>query len=253
MNILSKIFKFLQAEAHALVSKFEDPVKLIEQGIRDLKKDFDESMQSVAQIKAISIGTKKELETKKQIATDYERKAMVLLQKAKNGELDEAEADRLAGEALKKRQEVLKDVERLTNEAKTYDANLEQMSKKVQELKNQIQKSEKEYQSLKARAIVAKTTKKVNKQLAGIDSDSTLAMIEDMKTRIVAEENLAEAYGEVSMLPNSVDDEINNAIGTDLDVQQSLMEMKQKLLANPDKTEKSEVEESIEDLKKELN
>ena len=111
MNILSKIFKFLQSEAHALVARFEDPVKLIEQGIRDLKKDFDESMQSVAQIKAISIGTKKELETKKQIATDYERKAMVLLQKAKNGELDEAEADRLAGEALKKRQEALKDVE----------------------------------------------------------------------------------------------------------------------------------------------
>ena len=60
MNLLIRILKFFQSEAHALVSRFEDPVKLIEQGIRDLKKDFDDSMKSVAQIKAIAIGTKKE-------------------------------------------------------------------------------------------------------------------------------------------------------------------------------------------------
>ena len=71
MNLLVRILKFFQSEAHALVSRFEDPVKLIEQGIRDLKKDFDESMKSLAQIKAIAIGTKKELEVKKQIASDY--------------------------------------------------------------------------------------------------------------------------------------------------------------------------------------
>lgn len=248
MNLLIRIFKFFQSEAHALVSKFEDPVKLIEQGIRDLKKDFDNSMKSVAQIKAIAIGTKKELETKKQIVADYEQKAMILLQKAKNGELDEAEADRLAAEALKKRQEALREVEKLTNDAKNYDASLEQMSKKILELKNKIKESENEYNSLKARATVAKTTKKINQQLSSIGADSTMAMIEDMKTRISAEENLAEAYGEVALVETSVDDEINKAIGTDLDIQKSLTEMKQKLLANPD----TQNNDNIDDLKKDL-
>ncbi len=248
MNLLIRILKFFQSEAHALVSKFEDPVNLIEQGIRDLKKDFDESMKNVAQIKAIAIGTKKELETKKQIAADYEQKAMILLQKAKNGELDESEADRLATEALKKRQEALKEVEKLTNDAKNYDVSLEQMSKKILELKNKIKESENEYNSLKARATVAKTTKKINQQLSSIGSDSTMAMIEDMKTRINAEENLAEAYGEVAFVETSVDDEINKAIGTDLDVQKSLAEMKQKLLANPD----AQNNDNIDDLKKDL-
>jgi len=249
MNLLIRIFKFFQSEAHALVSRFEDPVKLIEQGIRDLKKDFDDSMKSVAQIKAIAISTKKELETKKQIAADYEQKAMILLQKAKNGELDESEADRLASEALKKRQEALKEVERFTNDAKNYDASLEQMSKKILELKNKIKESENEYNSLKARAAVAKTTKKVNQQLSSIGSDSTMAMIEDMKTRISAEENLAEAYGEVALVETSVDDEINKAIGTDLDIQKSLNEMKQKLLT----TSESQNSTDIDDLKKDLD
>jgi len=249
MNLLIRIFKFFQSEAHALVSRFEDPVKLIEQGIRDLKKDFDDSMKSVAQVKAIAISTKKELEAKKQIAADYEQKAMILLQKAKNGELDESEADRLASEALKKRQEALKEVEKLTNDVKNYDVSLEQMSKKILELKNKIKESENEYNSLKARATVAKTTKKVNQQLSSIGSDSTMAMIEDMKTRISAEENLAEAYGEVALVETSVDDEINKAIGTDLDIQKSLAEMKQKLLANPDNINN----DNIDDLKKDLD
>lgn len=249
MNLLTRIFKFMQSEAHSLVSKFEDPVKLIEQGIRDLKKDFDESMKSVAQIKAIAIGAKKELETKKQIAADYEQKAMLLLQKAKNGELEEAEADRLATEALKKRQEALKEVEKLTNDVKNYDASLKQMSKKILELKNKIKDSENEYNSLKARATVARTTKKVNQQLSSVGSDSTMSMIEDMKTKINAEENLAQAYGEVAGVETSIDDEINKAIGTDIDIQKSLTEMKQKLIANPN----SQNVDSIEDLKKDLD
>ena len=249
MNLLVKIFKFFQAEAHAFIRKFEDPVKLIEQGIRDLKKDFDESMKNVAQVKAIAIGAKKELETKKQIAQDYEQKALALLQKAKNGELDESEADRLAGEALKKRQEALREVEKLTNDVKNYNASLEQMNKKILELKNKIKDSENEYNSLKARAAVAKTTKKVNQQLSSISSDSTMAMIEDMKTRISAEENLAEAYGEIPSIETSVDDEINKALNGDINIQNSLMEMKQKLLANPNKEENAD---SLDELKKSL-
>ena len=248
MNLLTRILKLFQSEAHAVVSRFEDPVKLIEQGIRDLKADFDESMKSVAQIKAIAIGAKKELEAKKQIAADYEQKAMILLQKANNGELDEAEADRLASEALKKRQEALKEVERLANDVRNYDASLEQMSKKILELKNKIKESENEYNSLKARAVVAKTTKKVNQQLSSIGTDSTMAMIEDMKKKIKTEENLAEAYGQTASLETSVDDEINKAIGTSSDIQKSLAEMKQKLLSNPN----GKNVDNIDDLKKDL-
>ncbi len=246
-NLIMRLFKFIQSEAHAFLNRFEDPVKLIEQGIRDLKKDFDESMKSVAQIKAISIGAKKELEVKKQIASDYEQKALIILQKAKNNELDSTEADRLASEALKKRQDALNEVQRLSEEIKKYDSSLSGMEKKITELKNKIKESENEYNSLKARAVVAKTTKKVNQQLSSVSSDSTMAMLEEMKTKIQEEENLAEAYAETKTIETSIDDEINKAIGTNLDVQQALSEMKQKLIANPDNQDK------IEDLKKELD
>ena len=63
-------------------------------------------MQNVAKVKAIAINTKKEMEVKKQIAIDYEQKAIRLLKKAQKGELDSAEADRLAAEALNKLSQV---------------------------------------------------------------------------------------------------------------------------------------------------
>ncbi len=70
-----------------------------------------------------------------------------------------------------------------------------------------------------------------------------------MKTKINAEENLAQAYGEVAGVETSIDDEINKAIGTDIDIQKSLTEMKQKLIANPN----SQNVDSTEDLKKDLD
>ena len=41
MSILKKVFKIGQAEAHSLLDQLENPIKLTEQGIRDLKNDLD--------------------------------------------------------------------------------------------------------------------------------------------------------------------------------------------------------------------
>jgi len=251
MNLFTKLFKLIQANAHALLKKFEDPVKLAEQGIRDLKGDFDESMKNVAKMKAIVIGAKKDIEVKKQIAVDYEQKALVILKKGQNNELDSQEADRLASAALQKKQAALEEASKLSTDLKSYEQTLSMMEKKVQELKNKIREWETEYQALKARAIVAKTTKKINQQLSTVNADSTTAMLEDMKQRITEEENLAEAYGEAAQLETSIDDEIDRVAGIDYNIQNSLEALKQKLLENPDKTQNDN--SSIEDLKKELN
>ena len=47
MSLFKRIFKVGQAEAHSAMDKLEDPIKLTEQGIRDLKKDLDGSLQGL--------------------------------------------------------------------------------------------------------------------------------------------------------------------------------------------------------------
>ena len=250
MNLFLRAFKLLQATAHYLLSKFENPVRLTEQAIRDLKKDFDDSMQNFAKVKAISIGVKKEIEAKTMQAKEYEQKAIQLLKKAKSGELDEKEADRLAGEALNKKNELLKEVQKMNSEAKNYDEMLKKMEGKISELKHQIQKWEGEYQSLKARYTVAKTTKKVSKQLSSVDYDSTTSLLEEMKNKITEEENLAAAYEETAKIGTNIDDEINKALGTRIEVQGELDAIKQQLI---ECKEDDSSQNEIEQLKKELD
>ena len=70
-----------------------------------------------------------------------------------------------------------------------------------------------------------------------------------MKRKIQEEENLAQAYGEIGQIETSVDDEINKAIGVNLNVQNEIEAIKQKLLANPQACENDDVDK----MKKELD
>ena len=55
MGIFSRMLKMGEAESHALLDNFEDPIKMSDQGIRDLKKELAEGIKSLAEVKAIAI------------------------------------------------------------------------------------------------------------------------------------------------------------------------------------------------------
>lgn len=212
MNIFRRLFKIGQAEANSAIDSMEDPIKMTEQGIRDLKKDLEKSLESLAQIKALAIRSKNDLETFTLKAEDYQQKAMLILQKAQKGEMDATEADRLAKQALIKKEENIQEVSRTKLESEKLDASVSQLEKSVQEIKHNIQKWENELKTLKARVKVSKATKNLNKQMAELDSSSTVTMLERMKDKVTQEEALAEAYGDLADSTKTIDDELNDAI-----------------------------------------
>ena len=214
MSIFRRLFKIGEAEANTVIDKMEDPVKMSEQAIRDLKVDLNKALESLAEVKAIAIRTRRDSKNQEQLASDYEKKAMLLLQKAQQGQMDGGEADRLATEALNKKEQAEKEVNRLTAEVQKYDNMTANLEAKVNDLKSQISRWENELRTLKARAKVSTATKKLNKQMAGIDSSSTVAMLERMRTKVEEEESLAQSYGEIAAAPKSVDDEIDKALGS---------------------------------------
>ena len=231
-NLITRFFKMFQSSAHAILNKFENPINIAEQSIRDLKKDYEEAMRGLAEIKALSISTKRQLDEKKQIAADYERKALILLQNAKAGTLSEAEADRLASEALQKKSTALAESVELAQALKNNEIMEQKMEGKVVAIKNQIRKWESELSTMKARYKVAKSTKKINQQLTTMSNDSTAAMLEKMKNKVNEEEALATAYDDMLYLESDIDKEIDKAIGStySADVQLSLQELKNKML-----------------------
>jgi phage shock protein A len=241
MGIFQRIFKVAQAETHSVVDKFEDPIKMTEQGIRDLKNDLSAAMKSLAEVKAIAIRMRKDGEDQKKLAADYERKAMMLLQKAQQGGFDPAEADRLASEALVKKEESAKRAAEFLTNHKQQQQLSDQLQVKVEKLKQTVGKYENELITLKARARTAESMKKINKQMTQVDSSSTVAMLEKMKNKVTEEESLAEAYGELSDSAASVDEEIEKALADTprASASDSLAAMKKKMGIAEGDSEKS--------------
>ncbi len=212
MNFFKRLFKIGEAEANAALDKMEDPIKLTEQGIRDMKGDLSKSLESLAQVKALAIRAKNDAEEFAAKADDYQQKAMLILKKAHNGDLEVEEADRLAKEALIKKEENAKHLERTTAETTRFDNSVAQLEKNVQEIKQNISKWENELKTLKARVKVSDATKNLNKQLAEIDSSSTVSMLERMKEKVAQDEALAEAYGDIANVSKTIDEEIDKAV-----------------------------------------
>ena len=231
LGAFKRLFKVAQAEAHSVVDKLEDPIKLTEQGIRDLKKDLNSSLKGLAEVKALTIRLKKEQAEKKQVAADYERKAMLLLESGQKGKIKAEDADRLAGEALSKKEAATKQAITISKGLRDQDRMVAQLEANVKKLKSQVNNWENELTTLRARSRVASATKKLNQQLAGTASDSTIGMLEKMKSKVQEDEALADSYGEIAMVETNVDAEINQALAGEADpkTSESLAELKKKM------------------------
>lgn len=214
MSIFQRLFNVGKAEVHSAIDKFEDPIKMTEQGIRDLKKDLSSAMTSLAEVKGQAIRLRKQAEDNKKASADWERKAMILIQKAQGGGLDPEEADRLATEALNRKEEADRRLAQFEQDAQAQETMANQLQSQVDKLKSTIATHENELISLRARAKTAAATKKINKQLAKVDSSGTIAMLERMKERVEEDESLSQAYGEMAGEAKSVDEEIDSALST---------------------------------------
>ena len=213
-GLFSRVLRLGKAEAHSVVNKFEDPIKMTEQGIRDMKQDLEKSLEALAQVKALAIRAKNEQEEHQDKAEDYHNKAILILKKAEKEQMEKEEADRLAKQALVKKEEAQQHITRAKEEVKKFNESIAQLENNIQGIKSNISNWENELKTLKARVKVSNATKNLNKQMAEIDSASTVSMLERMKEKVAQEEALAEAYGDIANASKSIDEELEKAADT---------------------------------------
>ena len=230
-SIFSRLFKWGQSEAHSVVDSLEDPIKMTEQGIRDLRQSLQEATASLAQVKSVAIRLKRDSEEQQRIAGEYERKAMLLLQKMQAGSMEQAEAEELARAALAKKDSAAERARSLAGDHQSQQKAADALQVKIEKLRRDVSKYENELVTLRARARTAESMKKVNKQLSGVDSSSTIAMLEKMKAKVEEEESLAQAYGELADETSSIDEQIDEALAEPEDAAgaDSLAELKAKM------------------------
>ena len=230
MNIFKRLFRIGQAEIHAVLDGVEDPVQITETGIVEMKENLTLTLESLAKVKAMVIRAKNEKEKKRSEAQDYGNKAVLLISKAQNGDIDIAQAERLAKEALLRKEQLISEINELDVQRIEHENIASDIQKNIEILKFNIIKWENELKTLKAKIRISKVTQEVNKQMAQIDSDSTLNMLERIKEKIAEEDALSQAYATLNKCNLSVDDEIDIAIGAnEQNVDLELNEIKRKL------------------------
>lgn len=233
MNIIKRLFRIGRAEAHSAIDGLENPIKMTEQGIREMKEQLDKSIHALAQVKALSIRRKNEQEALFNQSEDYQNKAMLLVQKGMKEEMPLNEADRLAKEALKKKEQSLVDAQNAEIEHKKLENDVEKMQSNINTLKSSILKWEGELKTLRARVQVSQATQDINKKMTQIDSNSTISMLEKMKDKVLQQEALADAYGHIADASKSIDQEINAAVNTsDAHAESELQKLKEQFNTN---------------------
>ncbi len=198
MNIFRRLYKLGKAEANAMIDKMEDPIRLTEEGIRDLKEDLSVQMEDLAQIKSKSIRSKNKIEELINKADALESKALLTLQKAQQGALEMEEADKLAGSFLVTKEDIMDQIEEEQKEAEILSQGVEKVETQISKVKSDIHQWENELNTLKARVRISKATEKLNKQMAGQEPSGTIEMLERMRDKVAQEEALARAYEEIA-------------------------------------------------------
>lgn len=230
MNIFKRLYTIGKAEINSVLENFEDPIKLTEKGISDMKNQLSESMEALAKLKALSIRKKNEIESEEQAAKDYYMKAILLVQKSEKGEIEVSEADRLAKESLKKQNIAQERAENLKKENEKLQDDCEKMQANINNLKSSISKWENELRTLEARVQVSEATKDINQKMTQIDSSSAVSMLEKLKEKVVQQEAMAEAYSDISKAGKSVDEEIDDLVkNIDGEAENALQKLKESL------------------------
>lgn len=189
MGLFDRVSRVVRSNLNAMVSSAEDPEKILEQTVEDMKEDLVQLRQAVAQ----SIASQKRLEQQynqaETQASKWYSNAQLALKKGDEG---------LAREALTRKKT-------FSDTATSLKAQLDQSTTQVTKLKRsmtalegKIAEAKTKKEMLKARARAAKATEQINQAMGGIDPSNAISAFERMEEKVLDMEARSEAVAELS-------------------------------------------------------
>jgi phage shock protein A len=189
MGIFSRLGTLIKSNINDLISKAEDPEKMLSQVLVDMKNQLVEAKKQVA----VAIGDEKRLKKQwdEQVANskEWERKAMMAVH---------AGDDNLAKEALMRQ----KEHEELSNQFESQwhlqkDA-VDKLKEQLRTLNSKIEEAKRKKNILVARAKRAEAQKTIQQTMAGLSDTSAFDTFDRMSEKVEAIEAEAEASTELA-------------------------------------------------------
>ena len=214
MSIFDRLFRIGKAEANAAVDKLEDPAKMADQILRELRANYQQAITGEAEIKALALQHRASELQNRNAAEEWERKANELLDRVESKQLDEAKGNELAMKAAEAHQNALVQADQFAKMADKEEAAVAVMDAKIKQIKEQIAETESRAQLISSRAKTAEVTEKINKTLSNVDTDGLMATLNRMDQKATAAEFRSAAYAQIEDSTMSSEQEINKVLGS---------------------------------------
>jgi phage shock protein A len=198
MGIFDRFRTVVSSNINDLISKSENPEKMLNQLLIDMNEQMIESKKAVA----MAIADEKKLERdtieNKRLADDWEKKAMLAVR---------ANRDDLAKEALLRKQEYEGYATQLQTQWEAQKASVEKLKDSLRQLQNKIDEASRKKNILIARAKRAEAQEKINKTMSSLEGNSSSydtfermsKKVDEIEARADANKELADLSSDASL------------------------------------------------------
>jgi phage shock protein A len=203
MGLLRRISDLLKSNISDLVSRAEDPEKLLNTAIEDMQRQLIEAKSRVAVSIADEKRLQKQLEATQAKSSDWEKKAMAAVR---------AGRDDLAMEALSKKKEHDASSLQFEQQLSGQKVAVDELKKALSALTAKIDETKRKRSLLVARAKRAEAQKHIAETLTITSDRSALDRIDRMEEKVERIEAEAEAHWEIAAMSNSHDKDLEEQI-----------------------------------------
>ncbi|AQQ54868.1 PspA/IM30 family protein [Planococcus lenghuensis] len=198
-QFFKRVKTYMGSELNAALDKAEDPVKMLDQFMREMSVDIREAETATAKQLANEKMLKKKLDEAQSMAAKRQQQA---------ADAVEAGNDDLARRALEDKQNYMKQADALQPAHEQAAADSAALREKLAEMKREYEEMELKKDSLKARAESAKTRTKMNRTLSSVGGDESRQGFDRMEEKVMQYEAEAETSEDLRSGSRSLDDEL---------------------------------------------
>ena len=224
MGIFSRLGSLIKSNINDLISRAEDPEKMLNQVLLDMQSSLVEAKKQVAVAIADEKRLQKQLETEQEKSKEWERKAMVAVR---------ANDDTLAREALTRKQEHDNIGGQYQQQWTAQKAAVDKLKDALRLLNNKIEEAKRKKNILVARKKRAEAQKTIASTMSGLTDTSAFDTFDRMSAKIDQLEAEAEAGSELAgeMTGDSLDSKFAQleAAGHTAGGDNALLELKAKM------------------------
>ena len=188
MGIFDRLATLLKSNINDLISRAEDPEKMLDQIVVDMRNQLARAKQQVAQAIADEKRLKDQAEAELKAAQDWEHKAMLAIKEGR---------DDLAKQALVRQQEHLAHGEQLHATWMQHQAETEKLKNSLRDLNDKIEEAKRKKNLLLARQRRAQAQARISETMSSMSEKSAFEAFARMEEKIGNNERMLAASTEI--------------------------------------------------------